>query len=167
MKRFLSVVGLVLFLSASHASANVVFTFSGAMFSDGATLTGTFTTNDALTSLVTYDITTSGSTGFHYTPGTSDDSSTSLPFILVLNTPPSLDNILQVTFTGGLTSSGASILIGTNDSFEETTGTGRRDISAGSVIVSTAIPEPSTIALVGIALLALALLLRVRRRRDR
>jgi hypothetical protein len=164
MKRILAAIGLALFLAGGQASANIIFTFSGVTFDDGGTLTGTLTTNDALTAIVDFDITTSGAAGFHYTPGTSDGTtSTSLPFIFVANTPPLLDNVIQITFDGGLTAAGAPIKIGTFDSFEQETGTGRRDIAAGSVIVAT-VPEPSTIGLLGIGLLVLGLLLYLRRR---
>jgi hypothetical protein len=154
MKRLLAVVGIALFLTVGQASANVMFTFSGVTFSDGGTLTGTFTTNDGLNALVGFDITTSAGTGigFHYTIASAGSSSSSLPFILVLSTA-SLDNILQVTFTGGLTALGAPILIGTFDSFEQA-GTARRDITAGAAIVAEVL-EPSTIALLGIGVLGL------------
>ena len=169
MNRLLSAVGMVLLLAAGQASANVVFTFSGVTFSDGGTLTGTFTTNDALNLLIDYDITTSAGTGigFHYTPGTSDGTtSTSLPSIIVVNTPPLLDNILQITFNGGLTALGAPILIGTNDSFEQTTSPARRDITGGEAIVANSVPEPSTLALLGLAVGVVGLLTYVRRRRQ-
>jgi hypothetical protein len=161
MKRFLAAVGLVLALAAGQASANIIFTFSGVTFSDGGTLTGTFETNDALTSLIDWNITTSpaANIGFTYTPGTSDSSSTALPFIIVLNTPPAFDHILQITFQGGLTASGATILIGTFDSFEQGTSGARRDITGGSAIVA-AVPAPATAALLGIALLGLIALRR-------
>ncbi len=125
MKRLLLLVGMVLFLMAGQASANILYTFSGA-------------------------------------PATVGSSSTSLPSIIVLSTP-TLNNILQVTFSGGLTALGAPILIGTFDSFEQTTAPARRDIIAGSAIVATTVPEPSTIALLGMSVLGL--LASVRRRR--
>lgn len=163
MKRLLMLVGMVLVLTSGQASANIMYTFSGVTFDDGGTLTGTFTTNDAFTTLLGFDITTSAGTGigFHYTPITVGSSSTSLPAIIVLSTA-TLDNILQVTFNGGLTALGAPILIGTFDSFEQTTAPARRDIIAGSAIVAT-VPEPSTIALLGMSVLGL--LASVRRRR--
>lgn len=155
MKRLLVLVGLVLTLNAGQASANIIYTFSGVTFSDGGTLTGTFTTNDAITALLSFDVTTSAGAGigFHYTGATAGSGSTSLPFIIVLNTP-ALD-ILQVTFNGGLTAAGAQILIGTFDSFEQgpPAAGARRDITAGSAIVGTTVPEPSTIALLGMAVL--------------
>jgi len=157
MKRLLAVITLLassLFLGVGNASANITYAFSGVTFDDGGTLTGTFVTNDTDTALVDFDITTSVGTniGFHYTPGTSDGStSTSLPAIIVANTPPSFDHILQVTFSN-LTATGSPIKIGTFDSFEQGLSGARRDIVAGSVV---AVPEPSTLALFGIGGLGL------------
>ena len=164
MKQLLSAVGLVLFLTAGQASANIIYTFSGVTFDDGGTLTGTFTTDDAITALIGFDITTSAGTGigFHYTPATVGSSSTSLPAIIVLSTA-TLDNLLQVTFSGGLKALGAPILIGTFDSFEQGTSPARRDIIAGSAIVAPTAPEPSTIALLGLGLLGLVAFVRRRR----
>ena len=164
MKRLLALIGTVLFLAWGQASANIVFTFAGVTFDDGGTLTGTFTTNDALNSLIDFDITTSPGTGigFHYTPGTVGSSSTSLPAIIVLS-DATLDHILQVTFDGGLTATGAPIFIGTSDSFEQTTFPARRDINHGSAQVVTTVPEPSTLVLLAIGVLGLLVSVRHRR----
>jgi PEP-CTERM motif len=164
MKRLLAWVGIVLFLAVGQASANIVYTFSGVTFSDGGTLTGTFTTNDTFNALIDFNITTSAGVGigFNYTPGTATSLS-SLPAILVFDSPGPAD-ILQVTFSGGLTATGASILSDTWDSFEQTTAPARRDITAGSAIVATSVPEPATIGLLGIGVLGL--LISVRRRRQ-
>ena len=167
MKRLLSLVGVVLFLAAGQASANIVYTFSGVTFSDGGTLTGTFTTNDTFNTLLDFDITTSpgAGLGFTYTPLTAGSASTSLPAIIVLSTA-TLDEILQVTFAGGLTATGAPILIGTFDSFEQAGPDARRDIVAGSAIVAPlTVPEPSTLALLAIDGV-LGVLISVRRRRQ-
>jgi hypothetical protein len=172
MKRLISVVGmlgLALSLVASQASANIVYTFSGVTFDDGGTLTGTFETNDTFNSLVDFDITTSPGVaiGFNYTPATATSGSTSLPFILVLNSSLLTADLLQVTFTN-LTAAGAPITIGTNDSFEQGSSAAdptRRDIVSGEVVVATtAVPEPSTIALASIGLLGLLGFARLRRR---
>ena len=170
MTRLLSVVsllGLTLTLWAGQASANIVYSFSGVTFNDGATLTGTFTTNDSFNALLNFNITTSAGTipGFTFTPGTSDGTtSTSLPFILVANTPlTSFENVLQVTFNN-LTAAGAQIKIGAFDSFEQgpqgSISNIKRVIEAGSVI---AVPEPSSVlfGIGGLGLLAYV----VRRRR--
>src|SRR4029453_1236789 len=168
MKRLLSLVGVVLFLAAGQASANIVYTFSGGEFDDGGTLTGTFSTNDAITALVDFDITTSpgaGGLGFNYTPLTAASGSTSLPFIVVVSTP-ALDEILQVTFNGGLTATGAPITIGAFDSFEQADPDARRDIVAGSAIVAPiTVPEPSTLVLLATTGV-LGVLTSLRRRRQ-
>ena len=162
MKRLLlavGILGLIISLAPGQASASIVYTFSGVTFDDGGTLTGTFTTDDLITALLDFDITTSAGAGigFNYMPATADSSSTSLPFILVLSTP-TLDDILQVTFSGGLTALGAPITIGAFDSFEQTTAPAQRAITAGEVIVApAAVPGPSTIALTGLGVLGLLL----------
>jgi hypothetical protein len=158
----LCALALCLALGAVEARADHVFTLSGVTFNDGGTATGMFTTNDALNSLVSFDITTSPGTniGFHYTPVTAGSSSTSLPFILVLSTP-SLNEILELTFTN-LTAAGAPITLGTNDSFEQTPDA-RRTVTAGAV-VAAAVPEPSSLLTSGVAALA-RLALWARRRR--
>jgi hypothetical protein len=158
MKRLLAAVGLILSLAAGQAPANILYTFSGATLDGGGTLTGSFTTDDAISALLDFDITTSAGAGigFHYTPATAGSSSTSLPFLLVLSTP-TLDNILQVTFDGGLTALGATILLDTFSSFEQTT-SARRDITGGEVTAGpTTVPEPATLALLGMAILGVVI----------
>ena len=164
MKRLLAAVGMALLLASGQSWANIIFTFSGATFDDGGTLTGTFTTNDAADTLLDYDILTAGGalTGFHYTPATANSLS-SLPFILVLE-PASADPILEVTFAGGLTPLGATITIGQNDSFEQV-GADHRNITAGSVAPAPTVPEPGTLLLLGAAILAAVVLTRRQRRK--
>ncbi|MFO0890066.1 MAG: hypothetical protein U0790_13115 [Isosphaeraceae bacterium] len=157
---------LALALGTVEVRADQIFVLSGVTFDDGGTATGTFTTNDALDSLLSFDITTSPGTGigFNYTSSTADASSTSLPFILVFNTPLNPENnILQLTFTN-LTVNGALITLGTNDSFEQTPNA-RRVVISGRVINALAIPEPSSLSLAGTAAVAgLGLCARKRRR---
>jgi hypothetical protein len=158
---------LALCLTAGQALANITYTFSGATFNDGGTLTGTFTTNDAINSLLSYNLTTSagaGGLGFNYTTANSVSTATSLPGILVLDAPTLANplSILEVTFNGGLHATGAPITIGQFDSFEQhTIGTVNtsRQITAGSVTVAVgAVPEPETYAmlLAGLGLLGFA-----------
>ncbi len=77
------------------------------------------------------------------------------PAIIVLNTPPDNDHILQLTFVGGLTAAGAQVT--TNDtfgSFEQFPDGGpHRVFVSGGVVGPAAIPEPSSIVLAGAAAL--------------
>ena len=93
----------------SGVSEYCVYVF-GSDVHDGGTLTGTFTTDNTFSTLVDFNITTSPGVGlgFTYTTVTAGSGSTSLPAILVLSTA-SLSEILQVTFDGGLTATGAPI----------------------------------------------------------
>jgi hypothetical protein len=131
-----------------------LYTFAGVTFSDGGTLTGTFTTNDPITTLLNYDITTSPGIGigFNYTPTTAPVNFSSLPSIIVVETP-GLEHLLEVTFTGGLTPLGAPITIGTFDSFEQGLGGARRTITAGQAIPT--VPEPGTLVLLSMGLAGL------------
>ena len=113
-----------------------------------------FTTNDTLSSLLSYDITTVDGAimGFHYTPATAGAFSELLPGIIVLE-PASLDHILELTFNGGLTLAGAAITIGQFDSFEQDMTSTHRQVTGGSVIALAAV-QPSSVALAGTAALA-------------
>jgi hypothetical protein len=162
--RLLTAAALTLALGAVEARADIVFTLSGVTFDDGATATGTFTTNNSVTSVLDWDITTSAGTlpGFEFNTTNAPVNFSSLPSILVLE-DANPDHILELTFTGGLTAAGA--LITPNDptaSFEQAF-TAKRVVTGGSVIVG-AVPEPSSLALAGIALTA-GLGLWARRRR--
>ena len=164
MKRFLSVIGAVLLMAAGPASADVIFTFDGLTFEDGGTLDGTFTTDDALMTLLDYNLTTSGGSlvGFTYTPVTAPLNFSSLPSVLVVETSTN-NPILQVTFAS-LLATGGTITLGSFDSFEEV-GQDHRDVTAGQVTVGTtsSVPEPATTSLLAIG--AMALLAGLRRRR--
>ena len=164
MKRFLSAVATALVLAAGPASADIIFTLSGSL-DDGGTVSGTFTTDDAIGSLLDYDLTTSGANGFTYNTTTAPQNFSSLPNILVVETAD-LSHLLQVTFAGGLTATGGNIVAGGFDSFEQIPGGAHREITAGSAAVgTTAVPEPSTIALLGLAVLGVAGFVRRNRQR--
>ena len=110
MRRHLTaagLLGLALSLGAGEASANIVFTLQLVTFFDGGTATGAFTTNDALDSLIDYDITTSGGIfpGFRYNSTTAPVDSSSIPSILVVEDATPV-HILRLTFLDGLTTAG-------------------------------------------------------------
>ena len=155
MKRLLSAIGLGLVLAAGQATADIVFTLD-ATFDDGGILTGTFTTNDAITSVLDYDVTTSGGTlvGFEYTPATAPVNISSLPtFFGVEDAGP--DHILQVTFDPPLVATGGTVKLGQFDSFEQVPGGVHRQITEGSATTgTTAAPEPGTLALLSLAAIA-------------
>jgi hypothetical protein len=142
--RLLAAAALALALGAVEARANHVFTLSGVVFDDNSSATGTFTTDDALTSLLNWDITTADGaiTGFHYTPATAPTDFSSISPILVVEDAVPV-HILQLTFSGGLTAAGAPITMNDpNGSFEQNNGT-KRVVTGGSV--AAAVPEPSTL----------------------
>jgi hypothetical protein len=131
-------------LGGREASANIVYNLSGATFgSPGGTATGTFTTNDARTVLVTYDITTStvsGFPGFEYTPATAPSVTDFLPSGFTVNDFPGPHVLFLQFATGGLTPTGATISTSTSFELNNNAPAGNRFFASGSAV---AVPEPS------------------------
>ncbi len=171
MRRLLSLPFLVLlFLPVEKASANIVFNVSGVTLTDVTTtsLSGTFTTNDARTALVTYDITApfqvSGAftfPGFEYTPATSTVTSNALPNSFRIDSPGSV-NELQLVFTSGLSVTGATIAA---NSYEHEQAAGNRTATGQVTLFGPTTPEPSTVGFLGCALAAAFSVSRKRRAR--
>jgi hypothetical protein len=156
--RLLAAAAVALALGAVEARANQTFNLSGVTFAGGGTATGSFVTTDALNSLVSANITTTGGTfAFNYTnpPGTAVSFS-SLPFILVLETPTLPGHLIELTFAGsGLTTNGGTFALGDNVSFEQDPSNTHRLVTAGSVVnANAAVPEPSSLLMGGVATLA-------------
>ena len=154
-----------LFATTVCAHANETFTFSNVTLSSAVTggtpdgtLTGTFTTNDARTAIITYDITASkaGSfAGFEYTPTDSTVSAAVLPSqYFQLDSTGNVDE-LRIYFTSALTASGAAI--SPTFSYEHEPSGGNRFPSGSVVAATTAVtPEPSSLLLLGTGLLGAA-----------
>src|SRR5580704_12377235 len=73
-------------LSVPQAFADQIFNLSGVTLQYGGTLTGSFTTNNALTSVTSYDIVASGgpgSPGFTFTGDTYTQGDSSITINLV------------------------------------------------------------------------------------
>ena len=170
---FRAIAAALLVVSTSGlASANYTFNLTGvALFqgtSPAGTLTGSFTTDNSLTTLVSADIIASpaGPTGggftfpgFEYTLLNSSSVGTALPGFFQL-----IDGSdeVRLIFNGGLTTTGATL---STSSFETEPGAGNRTVATGSVVVATAVPEPASIALTGSALAIVVVGASVRRRR--
>lgn len=172
MKNLL-VVASALLLAAGSARAQSTFQLSNVQFTTSAggttsigTLSGTFTTNSALTAITSYNITASAAgafSGFTYTPMDSVVSAATLPSQYFQIDSTGYVDELRIFFNSPLTASGTTI--STASSYEHEPSGGNRFLS-GSIIAATAtsaVPEVSTWAtmLVGAGLAGGAL----RRRR--
>jgi PEP-CTERM motif len=171
---------LVASLHVASATPTVTFTLSGvgldsqpngAGTSEGS-LTGTFTTNAALSSITTYDITASASgafAGFVFTPSDSSVVAATLPSQYFQIDSTNGEYELRIYFAGsGLTSSGATI--SSTSSFEDETQSGGIRYPFGSITgsvstigTSQAAPEPASLALLGAGMMGLGGLRRRRR----
>lgn len=138
---------LALALVASPVQASVTFTVTGT-YSDGGTLSGTFTTDDALTTVQSTNLTVAGGTGFdsvifnqasYISAGTNK-----LPNSFSLFAGSSVDKSLSLFFSSALTLSGAT-LTSASSNYQEFVGT--RTIVSGTVTNPDAVPEPASWAM--------------------
>jgi len=141
-------------LATCPAQANITFNLSNVTFTSTAggsdvvgTLTGSFTTNDARSALIDYNLSSSAGGGlpaFVYTPTTAPVSTQTLPSqFFQLNGGGTGLPELRVFFASGLTATGGTIL--STNSYESRGPLGFRYLN-GSVVAASvaAVPEPAT-----------------------
>jgi hypothetical protein len=165
----------VLVLSAFSISAfagPIQWNFSGVTFTDGGTLTGSFTYNADTATFTNVDVTISGSTtpAFNVTMLFDDPAfSSAIDFEASSALPATVDVTpsIYTAFSSAMTDAGGTIpiLLG-GDSYDgicsdttcSTYISAAVDIASGSITASSSVPEPGSWATLGLGLIGLAAL---------
>ncbi|CAN7445228.1 PEPxxWA-CTERM sorting domain-containing protein [Phenylobacterium sp. LjRoot164] len=148
MKRLIAITAAIAAIAtAAPAWAAKVFTLDNVTLQGGGTLTGSFTTNDALTSLLAVDITASAAGAFSqftYNNASLADW-VSLPSQGFRISTAGYAQQLRLDFFP-LTEGGANLL---SSSYEFQSTGGPRTVTGGRVVldVPSAVPEPATWAM--------------------
>ena len=147
------------------AQAAVIFNVNGA-FVGGGTLTGTFTTNDAITDLTAINLASSASGSFsavNYS-NLANVSVEALPdnFKITFGNGTNA-RLLQLSFNPALTSNGGAIGTGSLET-QGTGGNARTRNVTGAVTVTSPVPEPATWAMMLVGFGAVGAATRYRRR---
>lgn len=177
--RFLTAAGAAaLALAGSAADAAVTFRFADVALTlqngqAAGSLTGTFTTDDALASIVDFDITTSTAvTGgffdfarYNYTTANARVSAATLPSqFFRLNSTSTFGPELQIYFGSPLTVNGTTL--NATASYENQFLVGNRLASGSIVNAAAAVPEPASWAMMMTGFALVAGTVRYRRRRN-
>jgi hypothetical protein len=153
--RFLLAVATLAILTVGSASASVIFNVNAGLLY-GGTLTGTFTTNNSLSSVTSFNITASagpGSPGFTFTGFDYDsgDASVTAETATLVQFDSAGGNELRLVFASPLSSGGTTTL--TTASYESELVAGNRTVTSGSVSpAAAATPEPASLMLMGLGL---------------
>lgn len=143
-KPFLVTGAAIAALVSSQAEAAVIFNVNG-VFSSGGTLTGTFTTNDAITQVTGINLSSTANGAFQATTYNSVATIDSqlLPNSFRLTVTSGATKQLQLTFSPSLTLAGSAI---GGNSFEaqQIIGAGNRTITGTVGTQAAAVPEPAT-----------------------
>lgn len=165
MKIFHAALAAAAFIVPASAQATVVFNVNGT-FSNGATLTGTFSTDDARSSITAVNLVSTLLGGATYTDASKAASSVLPNFLQIkVNSP---DRLLLLSFSPALSATGATIASnsyewqGNDHNFYLLSGS----VTAAAASTAAAVPEPATWAMMLIGFGAIGLAMRNSRKRS-
>ena len=149
------VLAIFVLVFATCASAQVTWTFNDVMFTDGVTVTGNFTTNSAVNTVESFDVTLMGPGSF--TVNVIADSY--LPTLIGLASDSMFTQYLDLYLSSPMTGAGGTIAISSGFNCPILGGGCQALDTAADPTIMGAAPEPST---GGLMLLGFALLLGTR-----